>query len=95
MPKLMGHIESSAKRKVHGTKCLHKEITDTSYQQLNNTPENSTTKSSKHTQEEQMAENNQTQDKSLSKLYKRPKENIQIKIRNEKGAITTDIEEIF
>ena len=25
IPKFMGHIESSAKRKVHSTKCLHKE----------------------------------------------------------------------
>ena len=44
----MGHNESGAKRKVHTTKCLHKEIRDISYKQLNSTPESSRTKRSKH-----------------------------------------------
>jgi hypothetical protein len=31
IPKLMGHNESSAKRKDYSTKCLHKEITEIPY----------------------------------------------------------------
>jgi hypothetical protein len=47
MPKLIGYNESSAKRKVHSSKCLHKEIGEVSYQQLDNIPEYSRTKESK------------------------------------------------
>lgn len=31
IPELMGNDESSAKRKVHSTKCLHKEIREIPY----------------------------------------------------------------
>ena len=37
----MGHNESSAKRKVHSTKCLHKEIRMFSYHQFKTTPASS------------------------------------------------------
>jgi hypothetical protein len=37
----MRHKESSAKRNVHSTKCLHKEITKFSYQQFKSIPESS------------------------------------------------------
>lgn len=50
--KPVGHNESGDKRKVHSTKCLHKEFGEISYQQGNNIPESSRTKRSKHTQEE-------------------------------------------
>ena len=50
----MGHNESSAKRKVHSTKCLHKEISEISYWKLSNTPKNSRAKRNKHTQEQEM-----------------------------------------
>jgi hypothetical protein len=36
----MGHNKHSAKREIHSTKNLHKEIRVFSYQQLKNTPEN-------------------------------------------------------
>jgi hypothetical protein len=35
----MGHYENSVKRKVHNTKCLHKEIGEFSYQGTKSTPE--------------------------------------------------------
>ena len=37
----MGQNEGTAKRKVHSTKCLHKEIRKFSYQQFKSTPKNS------------------------------------------------------
>ena len=39
--KPMGHYESSAKRKVHSTKCPFKETGESTYWSLNSTPENS------------------------------------------------------
>ena len=36
MPKLMKHNESSVKRKIHSTECLHEEIGEIPYQQVNN-----------------------------------------------------------
>ena len=39
IPKFMGHNGSSAKRKVHSTKCLHKKIKKFSYQKFKSTPE--------------------------------------------------------
>lgn len=61
IPKLMGHNESRAKRKVHSTKCLTEEIGEISCYQLNSPPESFRTKRSKHTEEEQTAGNNQTE----------------------------------
>ena len=82
----MKQNERSIKRKIHCTKCLHKEIGEISYQQLNNTPEITRTESSKYTQEEY---------NTLAKLTKGQRTSIQInKIRNEEGDITTEIEEI-
>jgi hypothetical protein len=40
----MKHTDSSAKRKIHNTKCLHKEIGGILYWQLYSTPESSRTK---------------------------------------------------
>ena len=62
MSKLMGHNESSAKRKIH--KCPGKETGEILHKQLNSTPESSRTKRSKLTQEEQKAGNSQTQDQN-------------------------------
>jgi hypothetical protein len=44
----MGHIERRVKKKIHCTKCLHKEIREIQYKQLNSTPESSRTERSKH-----------------------------------------------
>lgn len=53
----MKHNESGPKTKVHNTK----EIEVISYQQFNNAPKISKTKRGNHTQEDQMAGNNQTE----------------------------------
>ena len=45
----MGHNENRAKRKVHSTKCLHKEIRKFSYQQFKSTPESSRKKKEANT----------------------------------------------
>jgi hypothetical protein len=37
----MGHNETRAERKVLSNECLHKEIREISYEQLNSTPESS------------------------------------------------------
>ena len=55
-----GHKESSAKRKVNSTKCLHKEIGEINWREQLSIPEISRTKRSKHTQEEYMTGNSQT-----------------------------------
>lgn len=55
----MGHNENSAKRKVHNRKQLCRIIEEISYYQVN-IPEISRTKGGKLTQEQQVAENNQT-----------------------------------
>jgi hypothetical protein len=54
----VGHDESSAMRKVHRTKFLHKEMAKVSYLQLKNTPESSRTTTRKHTKEEETIGNN-------------------------------------
>jgi hypothetical protein len=54
----MGHNENSAKRKVHHTKCLHKEIKKSSYQKFKSTSERFRSKRSKYTQKELTARNN-------------------------------------
>ena len=59
----MKQNERSIKRKIHCTKCLHKEIGEISYKQLNNTPEITRTERSKYTQEEYKEEDSQTQGK--------------------------------
>jgi hypothetical protein len=45
----VGHNETNAKRKVHSTKDLHKEIWNFSYQQLRTTPDRNSTKIRKKT----------------------------------------------
>jgi hypothetical protein len=47
----MGNNENSAKN-IHSTKCLHREMGEFSYKQLNSTPGGSRIERSKHTQEE-------------------------------------------
>ena len=113
----MGHYESSPERKVHSTKCPHKEKREITHWRLNNPPESSRKKRSRVEIIKLRAEINKIEtqktiqrinetrswflekinkiDKPLSKLIKRQRENMQInKIRNEKGDITTDTEEI-
>lgn len=61
-PTLTGHNGRGAKRKVHSTKCIDKEIRGISYKQLNTTLESPITKRGKHTQEELMVGNKQQRD---------------------------------
>jgi hypothetical protein len=51
----MGSKESRAKRKAHGIKSFHTEISYISYYQLNRTTESSGTKRNKHIQEDYTA----------------------------------------
>lgn len=44
IPEFMGHDESGTKEEVHSTRCLHENICEISYQQLNRTPGSSRTK---------------------------------------------------
>ena len=115
----MGHYESSAKRKVHSTKCPIKENGESTHWRLNSTIESSRIKEADSPRRSRRLEIiklraetqktiqsiNETKswflekinkiDKPLSKLIKRQRANMQInKIRNEKGDITTDTEEI-
>ena len=121
----MRHCESSAKRKVHSTKCPIKEIGESTYWRLNSTLESSRKKKeadsprrsrklkiiklraeiNKIETQKTIQRSNETEswflekynkiNKPLSKLIKRQRENLQInRIRNEKGDITTDTEEI-
>ena len=55
----MKHNESSVKRKIHSTKCLHKEIGAIPKKQLNSKPESSRTERSKPTLREYTAGNSQ------------------------------------
>jgi hypothetical protein len=48
----MGHNKKSAKRKVHRTKCPHKETGEFPCYVIKSIPESSRTKRTKHTQEE-------------------------------------------
>ena len=120
----MGHYESSAKRKVHSTKCPIKENGESTHWTLKSTLESSRKKEADTTRRSRRleiiklrAEINKIEtqktiqiineskswflekihkiDKPLSKLIKRQRENTQINnIRNKKGDITTDTEEI-
>ena len=49
---LWDRMKAVLMRKVHSTKCLHKEFGEISHKHLNSIPESSRTKRSKHTQEE-------------------------------------------
>ena len=120
----MGHYESSAKRKVHSTKCPIKENGESTHGRLNSTLESSRKKEADTPRRSRRLEiiklraeinkietqktiqrisetkswffeNANKIDKPLSKLIKRQRENMQInKIRNEKGDIAIDTEEI-
>ena len=70
MPQLKGHNESSAKRKVHSTKCPTNETGDILYYQISRTPESYRTKGSKHTQAEWKARKSQTQGQNQPKTNK-------------------------
>ena len=70
-----GTHESSTKRKVHSTKCIHEETGVISYQQLNYAAKNPKKKRSKHIHE--MAENNQPEGGNLKKKKKETKRTIQ------------------
>ena len=77
----MGHNESSAKRKVHSTKCLHKEIRIFSYQQFKTTPASSRKKeasSPKRNRRHEIirAEINQLETKKTIQRIKKNKEMI-------------------
>ena len=121
----MGHYESTAKRKVHSTKCPIKENGESTHWRLNSTLESTRKKKEADSPRRSRrleiiklrAEINKIEtqktiqrineakswflekinkiDKPLSKLIKRQRENLQInRIRNEKGDIITDTEEI-